>query len=515
MTEPKFNKVMVANRGEIAVRILRACRELGIPTATVYSEADASALHVQEADEAVCVGPPPALESYLAQDKIIEAAKSLGCCAIHPGYGFLAENGNFSKKCCDSGIVFIGPPAHAIFLMGNKIESRRAMVDAKVPVIPGIEALPDDFNDVAKAAEKIGYPVLVKAASGGGGKGMRRVDNPSDLKSAMEGASREAAKAFSDATVYIEKFIVNPRHVEFQVLADHHGNVVHLFERECSIQRRHQKIVEETPSVALTPELRMKIGSTACEVARAAGYVSAGTVEFLLAPDGSYYFLEMNTRIQVEHPITEMTTGMDLVAEQIRVAMGRPISFRQEDLFQRGHSIEVRIYAEDPSNKFLPQSGPLLYIHEPSGPGVRLDSGIYSGSEVSTYYDPILAKLIVHAPDRESAINRMVRALKDYAILGIRTNIAFLIDILNHPEFHKGATYTDFIPRNMPDWPEENGELIKEHRKINDIAAIAVSAIDHLGLGRKVSFGSTATDGQRMPDPWDLVGPWEIASGRK
>jgi acetyl-CoA carboxylase biotin carboxylase subunit len=510
-----FNKILIANRGEIAIRIIRACREMGIRTATIYSEADAKALHVQEADEAVCVGPPAPLESYLNQDRIIQAAKDLGCNAIHPGYGFLAENPGFSRKVQESGLVYIGPPADAIKLMGNKIESRRAMLDAKVPVIPGMKAAAADFDTIAREADKVGYPVLVKAASGGGGKGMRRVDLPGDLKSALEGASREAAKAFGDPTVYVEKWIVDPRHVEFQVLADDHGNVIHLFERECSIQRRHQKIVEETPSVALNSALRARMGATACAVARAAGYRSAGTVEFLVAPDSSFYFLEMNTRIQVEHPITEMVVGVDLVQEQIRVAQGEPISFKQEDLAQRGHAIECRIYAEDPANSFLPQSGPLLLVREPSGPGIRVDSGIFSGSEVSTYYDPILAKLIVHAPNRLAATHRMIRALEDYAILGIQTNIAFLIDVLKHPAFEKGATYTDFIPRNLPDWPNGHKDILENQRRLADVAAMAAAAIDHLGLGKRRAMASGDGTAATVPDPWELVGPWEIASGRE
>ncbi len=505
---------MIANRGEIAVRIIRACRELNIPTATIYSEADTTALHVQEADEAVCVGPPAPLESYLNQDKIVQEAKKLGCDAIHPGYGFLAENGEFAGKIEDAGMVFIGPPAKAIALMGNKIKSRQAMVEADIPVIPGIETDVTALKDVEEQARRIGYPILVKAAAGGGGKGMRRVDSPSDLQAAIEGASREAGKAFGDPTVYVEKWIVDSRHIEFQVLADNHGNVAHLFERECSIQRRHQKIVEETPSVALYPELRKKMGDVACKVARAADYRSAGTVEFLLAPDDSFYFLEMNTRIQVEHPVTEFVVGVDLVQEQIRIASGEPMSFMQNDLEQRGHSIEVRIYAEDPANNFLPQSGPLLLVHEPSGPGVRVDSGIFSGSEVSTYYDPILSKLIVHAPDREAARLRMIRALRDYSILGIKTNIAFLIDVLRHIAFVDGATYTDFIPRNLPDWPEGPGALTERRDLYSNIATIAAAVIDHTGMGKRYGAGAFASNGGETakPDPWDIIGPWEIAS---
>lgn len=506
---------MIANRGEIAVRIIRACRELGIPTATIYSEADANALHVQEADEAVCVGPSSPLESYLNQDRILEEAKNLGCDAIHPGYGFLAENGAFAKKIEDAGVIFIGPPAQAISLMGNKIESRHSMIEAKVPVIPGMEAVGLDFDDIAGQAEKIGYPVLVKAAAGGGGKGMRRVDSPSKLKDALEGASREAEKAFGDATVYVEKWIVDPRHIEFQVLADRHGNVVHVFERECSIQRRHQKIVEETPSVALHPELRKKMGDTACRVAKAADYRSAGTVEFLLAPDDSFYFLEMNTRIQVEHPITELVVGVDLVQEQLRIASGEKISFKQDELRQKGHAIEVRIYAEDPANKFLPQSGPLLLVHEPSGPGVRVDSGIYGGSEVSTFYDPILSKLIVHAPDRESARLRMIRALEDYTILGIKTNIPFLIDVLKHAAFVEGATYTDFIPRNLPEWPDKPEALSERRKEFTEVATMAAGVVDHLGLGKRrtAAIGGDGAGAARH-DAWDEVGRWEIASTR-
>jgi len=512
-----LKKVLIANRGEIAVRIIRACRELGIPTVAIYSEADSTALHVREADQAVCVGPPAPLESYLNQDRIIDEAKKLGCDAIHPGYGFLAENGAFAKKVEDAGLIFIGPPASAIKLMGNKVESRVEMLKAKVPVIPGMQAVAENFEQVKKEAEKVGYPVLVKAAAGGGGKGMRRVDSADDLKNAFEGASREAGKAFGDPTVYVEKWIVDPRHIEFQVMADSHGNVVHLFERECSIQRRHQKIVEETPSVALFPELREKMGKTACEVARAAGYRSAGTVEFLLAPDKSFYFLEMNTRIQVEHPITEMVVGVDLVREQILIASGNPISFKQKDLAQRGHAIECRIYAEDPANKFLPQSGPLLLVSEPTGPGVRVDSGIYGGSSVSTYYDPILSKLIVHAPNREAARMRMIRALEDYSILGIRTNIEFLIDILTRQAFIDGETYTDFIPRNMPDWPDEKSPRAEMRKRSSDIAAIAAGFIEHTGLGRKRGSFGVSPNGREplVPDPWDTVGPWEIASGRK
>jgi acetyl-CoA carboxylase biotin carboxylase subunit len=497
-----FSKILIANRGEIAVRIIRACRELGIPVAAIYSEADRASLHVAMADEAACIGPAPALESYLDIDKVIGAAKELGCDAIHPGYGFLAENHRFAKRCEEEGITFIGPPSDAMELVGSKLAARAAVTAVGVPVIPGMSGHGKDAAHFKKEAKAIGYPVLVKAAAGGGGKGMRVVEAEKELVPAVEGAAREAKGAFGDDTIYLEKCIVRPRHVEFQVFADFHGNAVHLFERECSIQRRHQKIVEETPSPALTPELRAEMGEAALKVVEASGYKNAGTVEFLLDPDGDYYFLEVNARIQVEHPITEMVVGVDLVAEQIRVAAGEPLSFKQDDLSQRGHAIECRIYAEDPASGFLPAAGPILLMEEPQGPGIRVDSGVYSGGEVSVHYDPIMAKLIAWGPDREAARRRMSKALGEYPILGIETTVGFLKDVIEHPEFVAGNTHTGFIEEYMPGWrPTEDGELLA--------TALAAAALYEMEP-RAVTVGSR----EEMPSPWETVGAWQIGSAR-
>jgi acetyl-CoA carboxylase biotin carboxylase subunit len=500
-----FEKILIANRGEIACRIIHACRELGVQSAVIYSEADTRALHVLMADEAVCVGPPAPLESYLAMDKIIAAAKEIGCDAIHPGYGFLAENHRFAQLCADEGLVFIGSHPDSIRVMGNKVEARQMMIEAGVPVIPGMQVSADDVSLFKKEAEKVGYPVLLKAAAGGGGKGMRVVNKPDDLGDALEGAQREAKSAFGDDSVYLEKFIESPRHIEFQVFGDHHGNAVHLFERECSIQRRHQKIIEETPSVALTSELRRRMGEAAIKVVKACRYSNAGTVEFLLDKGGDFYFLEMNTRIQVEHPITELVVGVDLVVEQIRVAAGQELSFRQDSLSQSGHAIECRIYAEDAANNFLPAAGKIEYLKEPTGPGIRVDSGIYSGDEVSVFYDPILSKLIVWGPDRESARKRMIKALSEYVILGVTTQTDYLRDVLRHDEFLQGRTYTNFIPTHMPDWkPADPGD--DELRLILAGAAFA----DQLSSTSVAVSG----DGEAvMPTPWQTVGKWEIGAG--
>ena len=448
MSKKLFNKILVANRSEIAVRVMNACKTLGIPSVAVYSDADRSSKHKSFADQSVYIGPPPPRESYLDIEKIINAAKQTGADAIHPGYGFLAENPTLAKRCQEEGITFIGPKPDAINLLGNKVESRIKMADAGVPLIPGMKKSESDISVYKKAADEAGYPVMVKAAAGGGGKGMRVVHSPDQIEEAVQAAKREALNAFNDDTVYLEKFIVNPRHIEFQVLADHHGNTIHLFERECSIQRRHQKIIEETPSVALTPEIRAKMGADAVKVAQAADYTNAGTVEFLFDETGHYYFLEMNTRIQVEHPITEMVTGVDLVVEQIRIAAGETIE-HLKNLTQRGHAIECRIYAEDGENNFMPSTGKILHYSEPSGPGVRVDSGVMKNSDVTIDYDPIMAKLIVHAPDRNSAIQKMITALNEYKILGLRSSKKFMIDVLRHPEFAKGNTYTDFIEKHM------------------------------------------------------------------
>jgi len=427
-----MQKVLVANRGEIAVRIFHTLREMGIETAAVFTDADAQSLHVRSADRAFRV------ESYLEAGEMIRAAKEAGADAIHPGYGFLSENISLSSVCESSGIKLIGPRTETIRQMGDKIESKRLMQQAGVPVVPSWEAAPPESE----------FPVLVKAAGGGGGKGMRLVEHPAQLLEAMASASREAGKAFGDDRVFIEKYIPRPRHIEFQVLGDTYGNVIHVFERECSIQRRHQKVIEETPSPALTPELRARMGEAAVAAARAVNYVNAGTVEFIAGPDGRFYFLEMNTRLQVEHPVTEMTTGLDLVREQVLIADGRPLSMKQFDLRQTGHSIECRIYAEVPEENFRPDTGIIAVYKPPAGPGVRLDSGVQEGSEVSFHYDPLLAKLIVWAGSRSAAIERMKRALAEFVLLGVRNNIEFLHRVISEDEFLQGRIDTHFLERH-------------------------------------------------------------------
>ncbi|MEE9441453.1 MAG: acetyl-CoA carboxylase biotin carboxylase subunit [candidate division Zixibacteria bacterium] len=496
-----FNKILVANRGEIAVRVLRACQTLNIKTVSVYSTADKYAVHTLMGDEACEIGPPPPLESYLNVDKIIEAAKLSGADAIHPGYGFLAENCNFAQACLDNGFVFIGPPPDAILLMGNKIESRKKMAGAGVPLIPGMKSAGNSLDEFKKVADESGYPVLIKAAAGGGGKGMRVVNDPVDLETAIDGAKREAKSAFDDDTVYLEKYIVDPRHIEFQVFADSHGNAIHVFERECSIQRRHQKIIEETPSVAVTPKLRKKMGEAAVAVTKACGYVNAGTVEFLLDKNGKFYFLEMNTRIQVEHPVTEEVVGVDLVAEQIKVASGFPLSDKFKNLSQRGHAIECRIYAEDAGNNFMPSIGKILLYREPTGPGVRVDSGVRQDSEIGIDYDPIMAKLIVWGEDRDMAIARMIKALREYKILGIKQSIKYLADIVAHEKYKSGETYTDFIDKNFADWSDDGADNIE--------LALAAAAVINANGGQKVAFGSNRQS-RKDYNPWLSIGPWRL-----
>jgi acetyl-CoA carboxylase biotin carboxylase subunit len=498
-----FKKVLVANRGEIACRIILAAQEMDIPTLAVYSEADEKALHVLKADEAALLGPPSPLESYLNIDRIMEIAKEYGCDAIHPGYGFLAENHLFAKRCENEGITFIGSNSESIRVMGNKVEARQMMINSGVPIIPGMQGIASDVELFKQEAEKVGYPVLLKAAAGGGGKGMRVVHKPEDIEDALSGAMREAKSAFGDDSVYLEKYIEEPRHIEFQIMADKHGNCVHLFERECSIQRRHQKIIEETPSVALFEQLRTRMGETAVMVAKACNYSNAGTVEFLLDRDKNFYFLEMNTRIQVEHPITEFVVGVDLVKEQIRVASGKPLSLTQVDLSQRGHAIECRIYAEDAENNFLPSSGKILFCQESTGPFIRVDTGIYSGIDVSVFYDPILAKLIVWGENRAEAIDRMKKALDNYVILGVKTSIHYLKAILEHSKFVEGETYTDFIPINMSDW--QPAELSED--KINTaLLAVILNEMNQ----KPVVAGSGR---QESPSPWQTLGKWEIGMG--
>jgi acetyl-CoA carboxylase, biotin carboxylase subunit len=444
-----FTKILVANRGEIALRVIRACREMGIASVAVYSDADARAPHVREADEAIRIGEPPSAESYLKGERIIEVAQRVGAQAIHPGYGFLSEREWFSRAVRDAGLVFIGPPPEAIAAMGNKTAARQLAIKANVPVVPGTTEALRDANEARAVAEQFGYPVLLKAAAGGGGKGMRVVREPREMDAALDTARREAKGAFGDDAVYVEKYIVGPRHVEIQVLGDQHGTMLSLNERECSVQRRHQKMIEEAPSVAVTPELRRAMGDTAVRAASAAGYVNAGTCEFLLDAQGSFYFLEMNTRLQVEHPVTELVTGIDLVQWQIRIAAGERLPFKQADIVPRGWAIECRITSEDPANGFLPSTGRISYLHLPSGPGVRWDGGIEVGSEIGLYYDPMLAKLIVHAPTREAAIARMHRALLELTIEGVESSRDFHLRVMEDAEFRAGAIEIQWLERRL------------------------------------------------------------------
>ena len=442
-----FKKVLVANRGEIAVRVIRALREASIPSVAVYSDADRAALHVQMADEAAHVGPAPSNESYLRIENILAAAKRHGADAIHPGYGFLSENADFAQACRDGGIVFIGPSAASIAQLGSKTRARKIAQNAGVPTVPGTSAAVSDPSDARGVAREIGYPVIIKAAAGGGGKGMRVVDHEALLEAALRDAASEAQRAFNSSEVYIEKFVKAPRHVEIQLLGDRHGHMIHLGERECSVQRRHQKVIEECPSplMAIDPGLRNRMGDAAVRVAKAAGYYNAGTAEFLVDSDRNFYFLEMNTRLQVEHPVTELVTALDLVHWQLRIAAGEPLTIEQKHVRWTGAALECRIYAEDPDNQFFPSPGKITALRVPSGPGIRLDSGVYSGCPVPIDYDPLLAKLAVWAETREQAIARMLRALDEFSITGIKTNIAFFRRILRDPQFQAGNLHTGFI----------------------------------------------------------------------
>jgi 3-methylcrotonyl-CoA carboxylase alpha subunit len=457
-----FEKILIANRGEIAVRVIRTARRMGIRTVAVYSEADAGAMHVQLADEAVCIGPAPAAESYLRGDVILDVARRTGAQAIHPGYGFLSENAKFAKACADAGVVFIGPPIEAIRVMGSKSDSKRVMSTAGVPLVPGYHGTGQEFETLRLEAERIGYPVLVKASAGGGGKGMRIVRAAAELADAVTGAKRESKAAFGDDTLLLEKYLTQPRHVEIQVFADTHGNCVYLFERDCSLQRRHQKVIEEAPAPSLPNELRTRIGEAAVAAARAVNYVGAGTVEFMYA-GGEFYFIEMNTRLQVEHPVTEMITGQDLVEWQLRVASGETLPLTQARLTRRGHAFEARVYAEDPQRDFLPAIGRLTHLAAPAdGPHVRIDTGVRSGDEISVYYDPMIAKLIVWDEDRPAALRRLRHALEEYEIAGLTTNIGFLAKIASHPAFAACEIDTGFIDRHrealipaQPSTPDE------------------------------------------------------------
>jgi acetyl-CoA carboxylase biotin carboxylase subunit len=444
-----FTKVLIANRGEIAVRIIRACRELNIPTVAVYSTADRNSMHVLLADESVCIGEAAANQSYLNLANIISAAKNTGADAIHPGYGFLAENAYFAALCQTHDLKFIGPTAQVIEMMGDKVQAREVASQAGVPLVPGSSGAINSFEEARQVADKIGYPIMIKASAGGGGKGMRLAHNEASLKEALQTARLEAGTAFGNDEIYMEKYIEEPRHIEIQILADEHGNIVHLGERDCSLQRRNQKLLEESPSTLLDEELRTRMGTVAVELARAAGYTSAGTAEFLVDKNRNFYFIEMNTRIQVEHPVTELVTGIDIVKEQIRIATGMPLTIQQEDVVLRGWAMECRINAEDPDHDFRPSPGRVERYYQPGGPGVRVDSSIYTGYTIPSYYDSMVAKLIVWGTDRDEAIARMKRALHEFTIEGIKTTIPFHLQVLNNAFFQKGEVYTNFIQRRM------------------------------------------------------------------
>lgn len=446
----KITKLLVANRGEIALRVLRSAKEMGLQTVAIYSEADRHALHVRYADEAVCVGPPASKDSYLRGDKIIEICRELGVDAIHPGYGFLSENASFARAVRAAGLIFVGPSPEAMELMGSKLAAKAAVAGFDIPLVPGTEEAITDVPAAQAIAEQVGFPILIKASAGGGGKGMRIVTHAAEFVEQMQLAVSEATSAFGDGAVFIEKYIGSPRHIEIQVLGDEQGNIVHLFERECSIQRRHQKVIEEAPSSVLTPELRAQMGRAAVDVARACNYTGAGTVEFLLDENHKFYFLEMNTRLQVEHPVTEQITGLDLVKEQIRIAEGQPLPFRQEDLHIQGHALELRVYAEDPQNNFLPDIGTLTTYVRPQGPGVRVDDGFEQGMEIPIYYDPMIAKLVTFGANRAEAIARMLRAIGEFQITGIETTLGFGAYVLSHPAFVSGQFDTNFIRDHFP-----------------------------------------------------------------
>src|SRR5580692_5027690 len=483
-----FKKILIANRGEIAVRILRACREMDIASVAVYSDVDRAALHVRKADEAYPIGPAPAAESYLRIDKILDVAKRSGAEAVHPGYGFLSENAKFAQACADAGVKFIGPTAAAMDAMGSKTRARQAMERAGVPFVPGTSRGLESIEEAEQVAARIGYPVMLKAAAGGGGKGMRLVHTPDQLKSSLDAARSEAERSFGDSEVYIEKAIINPRHIEMQILADEYGSTLYLGERECSLQRRHQKVLEEAPSPVVDAEMRRRMGEVAVRVARAANYTNAGTVEFLVDPQKNFYFLEMNTRLQVEHPVTELVTGLDLVHLQIRIAAGEKLPLTQEDVQIRGHAMECRIYAEDPDNNYFPSPGKITLLLEPSGPGIREDSGMYEGWTVPMDYDPLLAKLIGYGSDRERAIARLTRALGEYFVGGIKTNLSLFRRILADADFCAAKLDTGFLDRMLK---QKDGQL--EDSQAAQVAAIAAGIFAVLGV-------SAAAPGERASD---------------
>jgi len=493
-----FKKILIANRGEIAVRVMRACREMGIASVAVYSEVDRKALHVRYADEALAIGPAPAIESYLRIDRILDAAKRSGAQAIHPGYGFLAENPEFARACRDAGIVFIGPTPEAMELMGSKTAARRLVLKAGLPVVPGTDANLESYEDVVRVAREIGFPVMLKASAGGGGKGLRMVAAEQELESAWRNARSEAQNAFNDPSVYLEKRIERPRHVEIQLLGDTHGNLIYLGERECSLQRRHQKVLEECPSPLLDPELRHRMGETAVRIGKLAGYTNAGTAEFLIDRDRNFYFLEMNARLQVEHPVTELVVGIDLVKEQIHIAAGERLVWRQQDVQLRGSAIEARIYAEDPARGFFPSPGLITRLAIPSGPGIRSDSGVYEGWRVPLDYDPLLAKLVVWGTDREQAVARMRRALSEYEVAGPQTNLQFFRQLLAHPEFVEGQLDTGFIDRMLA----EGTLKIQPPPEIARLAILAAT----LEMRRRMETRRTEARPNGRASRWKTVG---------
>ncbi len=504
-----FKKILIANRGEIAVRVIRACHEMGIAAVAVYSDVDRASLHVRKADEAYPIGAPAARESYLNIDKILDVAARSGANAIHPGYGFLSENATFARACVDAGVKFIGPTAAAMDAMGSKTKARQAMERAGIPMVPGTSRGLDSVEQAEEVAARVGYPIMLKAAAGGGGKGMRLVHSQQDLKSALEGARSEAERSFGDSEVYIEKAIINPRHIEMQILADEHGTTVYLGERECSLQRRHQKVVEEAPSPLVDAEMRRSMGEVAVRVAQAAGYTNAGTVEFLVDQEKNFYFLEMNTRLQVEHPVTELVTGLDLVHLQIHIAAGERLPFTQEDVQIRGHAIECRVYAEDPDNNYFPSPGKITLLLQPSGPGIRRDSGMYEGWTVPMDYDPLLAKLIGYGTDREQAISRLTRALSEYFVGGIKTNISLFRRILRDPDFRAAKLDTGFLDRLLKQKEDKVVDSVEES-KAAEVAVIAAGMFAALGQNAAAA-GERKTNGE----PSESQSNWKNAAKRE
>ncbi|PWL27201.1 acetyl-CoA carboxylase biotin carboxylase subunit [uncultured Roseivirga sp.] len=488
MSERKIKKILVANRGEIAIRVMRTAREMGIQTVAIFSDADTSSPHVKYADEAVNVGPAPSNKSYLNMDKIIDVCLELNVDAIHPGYGFLSENATFAKKVAEKGIIFIGPSPEAIEVMGDKLAAKNAVAEYDVPMVPGVNHAVADLKEAKEIAEEIGFPVLIKASAGGGGKGMRVVENPEEIEEQMQRAMSEAESAFGDKSVFIEKFITSPRHIEIQILGDMHGNLVYLFERECSIQRRHQKVIEEAPSAILTPEKRKAMGEAALGVAKSCGYYGAGTVEFIVDENLDFFFLEMNTRLQVEHPVTEEITGKDLVKEQIYIAEGKALSFKQEDLKIIGHSMEVRVYAENPKENFLPETGRLVTYKVPQGPGVRVDDGFEEGMDIPIYYDPMISKLITFGANREQARMRMLRAIEEYEITGLSTTLDFCAFALKHDAFISGKFDTKFVQTHF------KPEMLDTHNEEEEQIAIALAA--YLLEENKKTSNAVGKDGQ-------------------